>query len=598
MLQISSKAIELLSKKLELNYKEKDVLKNEFFNKNIDAVKDDGNDLKNEKKNDGFLSRLSSLFDFAKSEKSILNDILSSFISINKSFSNVIALLMGGEVTAPEELVQDAVKIGDDSKDKKRSKKKSSGILEAIGLTLFAFSPAIIDYLKELASDPEKIKETLSKAFDWITNDLPNFFRNDLLPIINGFLDTEIIGSIKGMDILKSVGIATVLYASKGMILKLLTKALFSSVGWLLRGVFGLLLSPVGLTILAAAGIGAAIGWGLKKLWDKAVENGDKGTEEYQNERIQKENQKVESFIKSLNDSGVLARGNIKPQTVRDAFLKKDESGNPIGLNIQPGQLEIMEKKVKEIGSKPPAGDDEEKQNKIKEVLGLLNQSGVQSEAPILEDGTKAEVAGVDPRTGETVYGTTAERAKAKRAADKEFREALLAPAKEREAMATKAPEATTTAEPVGTSGTSAPEATMTAEPVGTSGTSAPEAEPVASTNETEMPPAPPAADALSATTSQAELTETPSTQIPATSEPASSLTGQTISQATTEASKPKPPRPVVIPSQRQQAPSQTTIKPGETWNINDVPDPTPNLGSLMSQLFVPETNFSGAISI
>ena len=82
------------------------------------------------------------------------------------------------------------------------------------------------------------------------------------------------------------------------------------------------------------------------------------------------------------------------------------------------------------------------------------------------------------------------------------------------------------------------------------------------------------------------------------TAEPASSLTGQTISQATSEASKPKPPRPVVIPSQRQQAPSQTTIKPGETWNINDVPDPTPNLGSLISQLFVPETNFSGAISI
>jgi hypothetical protein len=107
---------------------------------------------------------------------------------------------------------------------------------------------------------------------------------------------------------------------------------------------------------------------------------------------------------------------------------------------------------------------------------------------------------------------------------------------------------------------------------------------------------------AMPAATQQSELTETPGTQIPAakaeTAEPTSSLTGQTISQATTEASKPKPPKPVVIPSQTQQSPSQPIVKPGETWNINDVPDPTPNLGSLMAQLFVPETNFSGAISV
>ena len=56
-------------------------------------------------------------------------------------------------------------------------------------------------------------------------------------------------------------------------------------------------------------------------------------------------------------------------------------------------------------------------------------------------------------------------------------------------------------------------------------------------------------------------------------------------------------PKPIVIPPAALAPNRKTMVKPGESYDINDVPDPSPILGNLFSQLFVPDTNFSGAIN-
>jgi len=589
MLKLSEKAIELLRTKLDLNSKEQDIVKNQFFEKIEEDV---------------------------KQEKVILNDILSNFIAINQSFDNVIKLLVGNApMLVPQYQEKQAVSIGASFAGKRE--KGKSGLLELLGFGLFAFSPAIIDYLKEVASDPEKIKESLSKAFNWLTTDLPNFFKNDLGPFLSNFLDKEIIGSITGMDLLKSAGIATVLYAGKGVIISALSKALLNSVGWFLKSFIGFLVSPAALAVMAGAGIGLLVYQAFKS-WE---ENGAAGSDKAQQERIDGENQRVETFIKSLNDSGVLARGNIKPQTVRDAFLTKDKSsGKYIGLNIQPGQLKILESKVKEIGSKPPSGDDKEKQGKITEVLTLLNRSGAQSDAPIGPDGKAAQSLGIDARTGEMVYDdglTVADRARKDRKADAAAKGKSAPPGTDIISARVQQPVAAP-ATPVGT--TEAPMATAqpTTSAEGESSATQ-EAVAVPTIGEESQQTAPPEAAAEQAPPTFDSLVNNFSSMMGGTAtEPSAqqksvetaqplfenimnkylTASGVEIGQASAEAAMPKKQKPIIVPPAQPRSNEKTLIKPGESWNINDVPDPTPKLGSLISQLFVPETNFSGAISI
>lgn len=609
MLQLSSKAIELLSKKLELDYKEKEVIKYNFFEKqndkqSKDAVKET-NKTPTDKKKDtsGGLSKLSSIFEFTKNEKTILSDILSVFKSINQSFANVITLLMGGEVVAPEELDQDAVKIIDDSSNKKDKSKKSGGggILEFVGLSLLAFSPAIIDYLKELGSDPEKIKETLSNVFNWLTTDLPNFFRNDLLPIINNFLDTEIIGSITGMDILKSAGIAAVLYAGKGLILKLLTKALFSSVGWLLRGVFGFLLSPLGLAALAAAGFASALVWAIKKIGSYGDEKRKKEAEEAATAELATQN-------KDSDDQTAIMKELFETKDALPDWVKKSAGGRSV-LSGEVSKV-LKDKKEKENFKKL---DPNKKWKYIEKKLTpdqLRSIKGDTKTARELLDETKSETALVDSKVAQMfpdatmvlqddystqAFGTSEQRKAAREALAKEGvnaeKEPEIVSAKEAELQAqpglSKTPAANAipikdiTAQTGGdkTTGQGSALSFMSNDQQQTGGINA---EQVTAPPTPESPPAP--------TSSMIK----PETSTP----PASNLTGETINQASIEASKPKPPKPIIIPPSKNEQANRTMTKPGETWNINDVPDPTPNLGSLMSQLFVPDTNFSGAISI
>jgi hypothetical protein len=249
-----------------------------------------------------------------------------------------------------------------------------------------------------------------------------------------------------------------------------------------------------------------------------------------------------------------------------------------------------------------------------------LNRSGVQSDAPIGPDGQAAQSLGIDARTGEKVYDdglTVADRARKKRKEDAAAEGKGAPPGTDVISAQVQQPVAAP-ATPVGT--TEAPMAT--AEPTTSAGgessatQEAVAAPAIGAESQQTAPPeaaaeqAPPTFDSLvnNFSSMMGGTATEPSTQQKSveTAQPLFenimnkylTASGVEIGQASAEAAMPKKQKPIIIPPAQPRSNEKTLIKPGESWNINDVPDPTPKLGSLISQLFVPETNFSGAISI
>jgi len=613
MFKLSEKATELLKKKLSLNYKEEETLKKDFFEFDEDAFKVDESGKETTSSDSNFFGMLKNVFSSNKEEKAILNDILSSFVSINQSFDNVVDLLMGNVLIAasPEGEVPSEVIAQPGSKRKRKKEKSSflSNIMKIAGLAAFAFSPAILDFLKE---DPEKIKESLTKAFDWITTDLPSFFKNDLGPIISNFLDTEIIGSITGMDILKSAGIATALYAGKGVILNLLTKALLSTTGWFLKSFFGFLVSPAGLAILAAGFVGTGLAYVVGKIGDYADEKRKTEAEEAEAVRVAEEaapNVEKNRVVKEILGAA-------------PAYIKQNENG---ARSVISGKVDKIlgdgkSKEAKQFKKLSP----EEKWKKIDKTLTPDERRSIKGEkktARELLDETKSETPSLDAKVAQMfpdatmvlqadyktqAFGTSEQRQAARDALAKEGvnaeKDPTIVSAKEAELQAQ--PEL-----PRKPAANAIPIVDMTAQNGGDKTTGEGQAlsfmgsDQQTSVDAESVAVTPPtlAMAQMPSTTEQSSQVESSGSSIESFINNyinAAKPIGNQIGEASAEVSAPRKPKPIVIPPPRQTQKGKMMIKPGESWNINDVPDPTPKLGNLLSQLFVPETNFSGAISI
>lgn len=601
MINISEKALFILKSKLDLDYKEEEVIRNNFFDKPIEAKKEQ-----------------------IEAEKSILKDILSNFIKINQSFDNVIKLLTSDQeaIPLPEEPTVDAININDDAEGDTKRKKKGGGLLGAVGLALFAFSPAILDYLKELGDDPEKIKETLKKAFDWFTNDLPKFFKNDLAPIVSNFLDKEVIGSITGMDILKSAGLATILYAGKGVILNLLTKALFSTTGWFLKSLLGFLVSPLGLAALAATGFAALLMKGVSAIG----EYGDKKREEEAKEKWDAERaaeaapyveannitkEVMDAAPEDIRQKGSSVRGIIagKVQKIlksKDAETFKSLSPDKKWKMVE-GTLTVDEKRSL-IGKEKTAADVAAESKSGTDLLDAKVAQMFPDATMVTQDDYKTKL-----------LGTTEQRKAAREALGKEGVKAEADPviksAGETELEAKPMPTRNPNAIPIDTSntvdsstgaGSQLSFMQSDGEKLAPATTNQPAAvaEPASQTPQTydqKIEAEEAAFDArMEQKNSGPNVTKVESGTLPLSNwveQQKANMMGEQIGNASVEAQAPKPPRPIIINAPTQQRNQRPMIKPGDSWNINDVPDPSPTLGNIMSQLFVSDTNFSGAIA-
>lgn len=603
MLKISEKALELLRVKLDLTSDEQKIIKDELITD----------------------SEIQSTFIKIKkdteSEKTILSDILSSFVAINASFDSIIKLLGGTQAITTVGL-EDPVKPDAflfEDKSKPDSEKKGGGLLGTLlGLGAFAFSPAIIKFLTE---DPEKIGESLNAAFTWLKEDLPNFFKNDFIPFIKQFLDTEIIGNITGMDILKSAGIATALYAGKGVILNLLTKALFKSTGWFLKSFLGFLVSPAGLAVLVAAGFVSALMYGIKKIG------------EYGDEKREKEAQEKWDAERAAEAAPYVEANNITKEVMDAAPDYVREKGSSVRGVIAGKVQKILKSKDAEMFKKLSPTDkwktveksltvDEKRSlmGKDKSLRDQLDDPSYKSETPNLD----AKVAQMFPDTTMVMQddyktqllGTPEQRKAAREALEKEGVSAesdpIIKSAKESELEAKPMPSRNPNAISIDTSKTVD----------GSTGGGTPSYSSYSSDEGTDAKPESKSdtgsPSAVGAPTTQA-MTEAPSlaqessnlestAAAPEEAKPLSmdsfvnaydKMAGTKIEEASIEATKPKPIKPPVIQNNAGMQSNRTlTVKPGQSWNINDVPDPTPILGNLFSQLFVPETSFSGAINV
>ncbi len=595
MLRLSEKALELLRIKLELNSDEHKIIKDDFII-NSDSVKINKD---------------------IQYEKTILEDILFNFKIINSSFDSIIKLLTDTpaitDVGLDKQPTPDAFVIKDRSKPD--SEKKGGGLLSTIlGLGAFAFSPAIIKFLTE---DPEKIGQSLNAAFTWLKEDLPNFFKNDFIPFINKFLETEIIGNITGLDILKSAGIAAALYAGKGIILNLLTKALFKTVGFFLKSFLGFLISPAGLTILAAAGFVSALMYGIKKIG----EYGDKKRDEEAKEKWNAERaaeaapyveannitkEVMDAAPEDIKQKGSSVRGIIagKVQKIlksKDAEMFKKLSPDKKWKMIE-SSLTVDEKRNL-LGKKKTAADVAAESKSGTDLLDAKVAQMFPDATMVTQDDYKTKL-----------LGTSEQRKAARDALEKEGVKAeadpIIKSAGETELEAKPMPTRNPNAIPVDTSKTVDMSTGGGTPSYGAYGSSDSEdAVPESSTTSTSAPSveatAAPSAQPLSAGSTPASEATNQSEPKPLTFEDFISnfesmggAVGKKIEEATTEATKPKKMKLPVIQSSASAGSNRTMmVKPGQSWNINDVPDPTPILGSLFSQLFVPGTN-SGAISV
>jgi len=446
-----------------------------------------------------------------EAEKTVLNGIYDNFVEINKSFKNVLKSLSEQPV-----IETNATKIEEEPEYNKPGKVKSpkakGNFLSTLGLALFAFSPAIVRFLKE---NPEKLGEMLQGALKWMTEDLPKFFKEGLPKIVNDAFSEDMLKHISGIQILQAAGLLLLLPGVKGTIIKMMLQALTLPIRSFLPTLLKFLVSPAGLAILAGAAAGMWIG---KKINDLMKEGEDRAGERLRAEEVADTSRK-DDIVKNFEKSGLLAKENIDS----DKFKKYIQQ-------MPPGELKVLEKKLEDYQS------TSDKNTKAAHAESIFGEKGLDLKRRIVssqDTGANGASMGYNPRTGNFEEQRSLKSgAMEKRRSDKEQQTI-------KSAMAEK---------PM--------------EPNELSGI--------------------PGWKRETSKTVDANLL-TPSEMAAEKEKKGTELTKQTM-----EVTKPKPKPKVKAPTvMTPSAGSRPVIKPGQPWDINNVPDPSPYFGSLSEQLFI-----------
>jgi len=453
----------------------------------------------------------------AEAEKSVLNGIYDNLVEINNSFKNVLKSL--SEKPAIE---TNATKVKEepeyDKPGRVKSPKAKSNFLSALGLALFAFSPAIVRFLKE---NPEKLGEMLQGALKWMTEDLPKFFKEGLPKIVNDAFSEDMLKHISGIEILQAAGLLLLLPGVKGTIIKMILQALTSPIRSFLPTLLKFLISPAGLVILAGAGAGMWIG---KKINDLMKEGEERAGEQLHAEDVADKSRKDE-LVKRFQKTGMLAGENISSDKLK-AYIQQ----------LPPGELDKLGTALKAVEDAPNGNQ------KAMHWQAIFDKEGLNLTNRIMGDvGENGKELGFNPRTGQMEEeGSVYAQAKKKKA-DK------MAAGKTGSMQSVTEPDMTSVPSPVAREG----------------GVPLPNGD--------------------------AKLL-TPSEMAAEREKKGTELTKQTM-EVTKPKSKPKVNAPTIM---TPSAGSRPVIKPGQPWDVNNVPDPSPFFGSLAEQLFMsPQSNYA-----
>lgn len=452
-----------------------------------------------------------------ESEKSVLNGIYDNLVEINNSFKNVLKSLSERPVIETY-----ATKVEEEpEKNKSRSFKqpKAKGnFLSALGLALFAFSPAIVRFLKE---NPEKLGEMLQGALKWMTEDLPKFFKEGLPKIVNDAFSEDMLKHISGIQILQAAGLLLLLPGVKGTIIKLMLQALTFPIRAFLPTLLRFLITPPGLALLAGAGAGMLIG---KKIEDLIDKSGKKSTEEQIAKGVA-DTARKDALVKRFQETAMLAGEDISSDKLK-AYIQQ----------LPSGELGNFEKKLKAVEDAAPGNA------KAMQWQAIFGEEGLNLTNRLMGDvGKNGRKLGVDPRTGEI-----------KEEGD------IFAQARQNNAdkVAARLAAASSTPTPEGPATTS-----VSSSVAGTDGVTIPN--------------------------SDAKVL------LPSETATGNGNQGNQINQHTEAAKKQNRLAPYpAVSTPPNTAGSRPVIRPGQPWDINDVPDPTPFFGSLVEQLFMfPQSN-------
>jgi hypothetical protein len=453
----------------------------------------------------------------AEAEKSVLNGIYDNFVEINNSFKNVLKSL--SEKPAIE---TNATKVEEepekDKPGKVKRRKAKSNFLSALGLALFAFSPAIVRFLRE---NPEKLGEMLQGALKWMTEDLPKFFKEGLPKIVNDAFSEDMLKHISGIQILQAAGLLLLLPGVKGTIIKMILQALTLPIRAFLPTLLKFLISPAGLVILAGAGAGMWIG---KKINDLMKEGEERAGERLRAEEVADTSRKDE-LVKRFQKTGLLAGENISSDKLK-AYIQQ----------MPPGELKVLEKKLEDYES------TSDKNIKAAHAEFIFGEKGLNLTNRIMGDvGENGKELGFNFRTGQMEEeGSVYAQAKKKKA-DK------MAAGKTGSMQSVTEPDMTSVPSPVAREG------------------------------------------GVPLPNNDAKLL-TPSEMAAEREKKGTELTKQTM-EVTKPKAKPKASAPVIM---APSTGSRPVIKPGQPWDVNNVPDPSPFFGSLAEQLFMsPQSNYA-----
>lgn len=623
---ITNQTLKLLQKKLNLNNFERDTLRFNFLKVEEDnesvvksvTTKEDIDD----KSESSFLGSLKSFFKNKKdNESTILEEILNNLKLINKSFDNVMSLVIGNQTpiidnnNLPE---QDAISVNE--KQKKKTKKSSFSLLGTIALGLM---PAIISFIKY---NPEKLKEIFNSITEFIQNipnfftkilpeklenifnsvnaalqDIPKFWNETLLPQINELLNKEIIGNATGADILKSAGIAALLYAGKGAILNIITNVLLKTIGFFLKTFFKFMISPAGLAILASVLAGTGIAWVIKKIGALGDKNRKQEEQEKWNEERKEEAKPHVEKTKLINELANASDDDI-PKYRKESKNFRSVVANKID-KISKNKEEF--EKFKGLSTK-------EKWNKIEKSFTSIDEKIIKGESVSAAEAHRdsSTTPLVDAKVNQMfpdasmemqgdyktkLLGTPEQREKA--------RQALIAEkvSPEDDPIIKEAGQAERDAHPL----PKAPEGAIKIDTSKTVDKSTGEGSKLSfldKSTDAAVPssivPEKPVDNNIQPSSIVPEKPVDNNIQ-PSSVVSNSNQIGQTLANKSVEVESTKPSHKTInLLSSQSSSSNGKVLKSGEVLNINDVPDPNPKLGNLISQLFVPETNFSGAISI
>ena len=196
----SKKISELLSKK---NQDENPDLNNNLESNAVPIAGDSPPRLSNNPKESDADAKKESSQENNKEQISFLSTIVDNLVDVNKTIESILKFKKD---QAPEEnggILSKVLKMlglgkskksteDDDATNEKKSDSSSiwSKVLKTLGIGLFLIAPALIRFIKEKADSIKKffesIFEFMSDAFNFITEDIPDFFLND---IPNFFVD-------------------------------------------------------------------------------------------------------------------------------------------------------------------------------------------------------------------------------------------------------------------------------------------------------------------------------------------------------------------------------------------------------------------------